>query len=216
MVLGAVTAVVHGFILPISLFLISLITNSFVFHEGARLLVNQEVNINQDDAIALAINGYQFDKIGAPVCSQEHLAVIFDPDATYINVNLRNLTGGVVNCSENYKVIVIPPFAVDFNVSTILKFCIGDVAYCLDDITFTSDMNTLIIAFTSIALLAIVLGSLQSFLFQTAAERQVHRLKLRLFRSVLHQDISWFNSQSCGDVCTWLSEYVRKYLFLTH
>ncbi len=45
-------------------------------------------------------------------------------------------------------------------------------------------------------------------LFGYCAERQVHKMRLALFRNAIHQEIGWFDSHSSGEILSRLSEYV--------
>ena len=50
-------------------------------------------------------------------------------------------------------------------------------------------------------------------LFGYSAERQTHKMRLALFRNVIHQEIGWFDSHSSGEILSRLSEYVLVFLF---
>ena len=45
-------------------------------------------------------------------------------------------------------------------------------------------------------------------LFALSAERQVHKMRLALFRSAIYQDIGWFDVYTAGELNTRLTEYV--------
>lgn len=45
-------------------------------------------------------------------------------------------------------------------------------------------------------------------LFAVSAERQVHKMRLALFKSAIHQNIGWFEKFSVGDLNTRFTEYV--------
>ena len=49
-------------------------------------------------------------------------------------------------------------------------------------------------------------GFLQLGLFQAATERQVHRIRLKFYSSILRQDISWFDGTSSGELTSKLNE----------
>lgn len=216
---GAIVAILHGFVLPISLLLLAFMTNAFVYHAGSRLIVQQNVTIGRREAISFAFRGGHIPgSATAPVCSAETLNRIstrqLDPSDEFINIDVKALTGGIVNCSANYIIPVIPTMiSVQFNITQVLRFCTTEGAYCVDDASFTAEMNIYIIAFACIALLAIVFGSVQNFLFQVAADRQIHCMRLRFFRALLHQDISWLDSLD-EDHCSRLSR--RALLSIQH
>ena len=54
--------------------------------------------------------------------------------------------------------------------------------------------------------IALVLGYLQLCFWQLASTRQTRRIRMNLFRCILHQDIGWFDTQSPGTMNTRLSE----------
>ena len=61
------------------------------------------------------------------------------------------------------------------------------------------------------ALIAIGFGILDYFalgLWEQAARNQVYRIKLLFFRSIIHQDISWFDTKASGDFASKLTKYV--------
>ena len=45
-------------------------------------------------------------------------------------------------------------------------------------------------------------------LFALSAERQVHKMRLAMFKNVIYQEIGWFDEHSSGELITRLTEYV--------
>lgn len=45
-------------------------------------------------------------------------------------------------------------------------------------------------------------------LFALSAERQVHKMRLAMFRNIIYQEIGWFDAHSSGELNTRLTEYV--------
>ena len=79
---------------------------------------------------------------------------------------------------------------------------------CLLDADFIREINSLTYAFLGIGAVVFVVAYIQISFFQTAAERQIYRIRLRYYQAVLRQDIAWFDANPTGEVATRLSEYV--------
>lgn len=45
-------------------------------------------------------------------------------------------------------------------------------------------------------------------LFGLSAERQIHKMRLAMFRTIIHQEIGWFDAHSSGELSTRLTEYI--------
>ena len=48
-------------------------------------------------------------------------------------------------------------------------------------------------------------------LFAVSAERQVHKMRLAMFRNVIYQEIGWFDGHSNGELNSRFTEYVAEY-----
>ena len=60
---------------------------------------------------------------------------------------------------------------------------------CLLDDEFIAEMNRLTYIFVGFGVGVFIAGYLQVSLFQMAAERQVHKIRLLFYRAILHQEI---------------------------
>lgn len=60
------------------------------------------------------------------------------------------------------------------------------------------------IAFANLLFAWMALG-----LWGLTAERQVHKMRLALFRNIINQEIGWFDTHPSGELNTRLTEYVR-------
>ncbi len=78
-----------------------------------------------------------------------------------------------MDCSKQYYVEILPNIGVNVTITQVIQYCLYERAKCLDDEGFTDTINVLIGIFVSIAMVGMVLGSLEVWLFQTACERQV-------------------------------------------
>lgn len=52
----------------------------------------------------------------------------------------------------------------------------------------------------------------QTYCWEIACERQVHRLRKIFYRQILRQEMSWYDLNDGGDLTTKLSEYVYNLL----
>ncbi|XP_067649961.1 ATP-dependent translocase ABCB1-like [Haliotis asinina] len=62
------------------------------------------------------------------------------------------------------------------------------------------------IAFTIIGLLALVMGYLAVAMWSWTSERQIRQIRILFYRSVMKQDIPWFDSHKSGELTTRFSE----------
>ena len=115
-------------------------------------------------------------------------------------LNFRNITGGVVDCSATYT------FIANFTLEEALQMYISNDTSCLDDVSFIAEINRLVYIFLGIAGGALLAGFFQILLFQMAAERQVHKIRLQFYRSILQQEIGWFDANPSGELNSRLSE----------
>ena len=60
--------------------------------------------------------------------------------------------------------------------------------------------------FVSIGAAIIVSGFLQYSCFEITQERQMRTIRTRFFKSVIHQDIAWFDVHNVGELGTTFSE----------
>ncbi|CAL1536091.1 unnamed protein product, partial [Lymnaea stagnalis] len=65
------------------------------------------------------------------------------------------------------------------------------------------------LTFSGISLCVFMCGSVNMALFMITAQRQVNRLRLKFYRNVLRQEISWFHDNKTGDLGVKLTEDVN-------
>ena len=219
MFLGSLAAIVHGFALPASLVLLSFVTDAFTFHEASAIIATTESHVPLAFLIRLVTPGFgrgggtlgglcDFPSAPELTGSKFRRSLSSRDVASTLLVNFTNVTGGVVNCSADYRYSISFPYNVEFtfNIDSVIKECIAPKAACYGDATFTVYITNLVIAFSFIAVLAVILGSLQVLFFQIASERQVKKIRLAYFRSVLRQDQAWHSLQDVGAVSSQLTE----------
>ena len=78
--------------------------------------------------------------------------------------------------------------------------------YCLLDDQFLSEVNKLIFIYTGFGVSVIIATYFQISLFQMAAERQVHKIRMLFYRSILRQEIGWFDVNLSGELPNRVSE----------
>lgn len=184
LVVGTLTAVAHGLALPISMHYFGIITNVFVNQFTSKQLANFE---------------FTFEPL--EIISRPRFAIV---DIDFIVsgfINFTNLTGGVVNCSEEY--VLLPPV---LNFDETLQLGVTELAECLEDGPFITEVNRYVIGFAVIAAIVLLVATVQIFAFQVSSDRQAKIIKQQFFRSILYQEAEWFDSRSSGELSSRLSE----------
>ena len=176
MLVGFIAAFLHGAAFPIAMNVFGDITNLFVNHDITR----------------------QVASFGNILCPNSTLPIIF---------NLTNLTGGQADCSETFM-YTDPVFGpcTDFMLQDVITDGFGTQATCQDNTSFIDEINIQVYAFIAIAVAAFIFAWIHVWLFQTAAERQTHRIRLTYYQTILKQEIGWFDVNSTGELATRLSK----------
>ena len=112
---------------------------------------------------------------------------------------LLNLTN--VSCNT----ILTDPSTL--NTTTVADFISNSGQFsCVTNDEFIASVNTIALAFVGIGLGAFLVAYIQISFMQTAAERQVYKIRLKYYRAVLRQNIAWFDANPTGEISTRLSE----------
>ena len=189
MLLGTIGAVLHGIAFPVSMNVFGDIANAFVSHDSSRNLV----------------------QLSSAICPGFNMTSL-TRNSPVIN-NFSTLVGGdeSVNCSGSFT-YVDPSFSgvvcADFTLNEVLRDVFGSRTTCLNNELFIDEINVQIYIFLGIAFGALLAAVAEVWFFQTAAERQVHRIRLRYYKAILRQDIAWFDSNPTGEVASRLSKLV--------
>ena len=112
--------------------------------------------------------------------------------------NNRTVSVGNLNCTE-----------LNMICSTSERETCGffvDNSLCATGDELIDDINRLVIYYCALGVVAFVCGWLHVSLYQYACERQLQIIRKRFFRSVLKQDISWFDVNSVGELNSRLNE----------
>ena len=115
------------------------------------------------------------------------------------------LTNGTVDCDQVYF-----PVPGNANINTTLQQGLNDfvssTVQCLTDGAFITEIDQLVTYFIIIAFGAFVLAALQTIFYQLASERQLHRMRQKVYQAILRQDIAWFDTRANGELSTTLIE----------
>ena len=126
---------------------------------------------------------------------------------------MPNLTD--VNCNSTFNASVPPLTLFNFSDTAVTITDIVQLNFtqgmCLLNADFIREIDKQTFAFLGIGAAVLILAYIQISFFQTSAERQVYKIRLRYYRAVLRQDIAWFDVNPTGEVSTRLSEYVHAW-----
>lgn len=193
MILGSLLAFLHGFVLPAALLVLALITDAFKFHEVSRFVAN--IHFNVPFSFLLDLQGNS--QVGRPLGFGRVLLYFFEngpaTDEAVIEMNIQNVTGGIVNCTKLYTLGLPHPFAghFEFTIDHLVRISTVPRAVCYDDDTFTDYINVLIFGLLVVVVAVAVLGAFQMLLFHVTSERQMRKLKLYYFKAILRQEVKW-------------------------
>lgn len=79
---------------------------------------------------------------------------------------------------------------------------------CSDPVDLEESMTTVAFWYIGIAFMNLAFAWTGLGLWGLTAERQVHKMRLAMFRNIIHQEIAWFDSHPTGELGTRLVEYV--------
>ena len=79
---------------------------------------------------------------------------------------------------------------------------------CTDPVDLEDSMTTVALWYIAFAFASLVCAWAGLGLWGLSAERQVHKMRMAMFRNVIHQEIGWFDTHSSGELGTRLTEYV--------
>ncbi len=184
LLIGSAMAMIHGAALPVAMLVFGDLTNAFVNQYASTQLANYVFYFEPEDFL-----------------DRDEFFIV-DPLILASGViDFRNITGGVVNCSEDYVLI-----APSINFDEALKLGVTRLAKCLEDDEFIDEVDGYVQLFAIIAMVVFLTSFVQIVFFQFSAERQIFGLKKRFYRAVLRQNIGWFDANPTGELSTKLSE----------
>ena len=85
------------------------------------------------------------------------------------------------------------------------RFFVDD-SLCTTGDELIDEINILVIYYCALGVVAFLCGWLHVSLFQYACERQLQIIRKKFFRSVLRQEVGWFDVNSVGELNSRLNE----------
>ena len=178
MVVGTISAIAHGAAFPLVTFILGEVTDAFVNYAATQT--------------------YAEPNNATIMCATS--AVVDLANVTFNDARVAvssNLTTGTADCNAD---------AFGVSLEDILQTCFSNNGQCLSNDEFFDTINKLVYGFVGIAVGALIAGFAQISFFQLACERQVKRIRLHYYRSVLRQNIGWFDANPTGELSSRLSE----------
>lgn len=124
-----------------------------------------------------------------------------------VALNVSNQTGMDVNCSSVFDYTLGNFSLPDATITMVIQsFNLQSEFECLLGGEFFSQINITVLAFVGIAVAVFIGTVIQITSFQFAAERQVYKIRLRYYRSIMRQNIAWFDANPTGELVNRLSE----------
>ena len=110
---------------------------------------------------------------------------------------VHNLSVENINCTALYAICQDPVENC--------RFFFED-SLCTTGDELIEDVNILVIYYCALGLVAFIAGWMHVSFFSYACERQLLIIRKRFFRSVLRQEVGWFDVNSVGELNSRLSE----------
>lgn len=176
MFFGAVTGILHGGALPAFV---------EVFGEFLNIFIRQDVTYSQ--SILDIVNG-------SVDCSR------VDP----FNMDVVNTTQNLTFTASGMTVVCSYMVSVGSDIRDLVAQCVQ--LECLDNDQFIQEVNVFVYAFLGIAVGVFTLAYFEISLFQTAAERQVKKIRLEFYQAIMRQEIGWFDANPSGELVSRISE----------
>lgn len=208
MIIGTFVAILHGFVLPIALLVLAFLVDAFAFQEVSFDAANIYSYVPFQYIVNLQTSGAQGEALELAEITDHN--IIVNPHEENILFAVRNLTGGVVNCSAVYTFVVPYPYRgqLSFTIGDLVRSATVPTATCYTNDTFIEYINGLIFGLLAVILLAAALGAVQMLLFHLTSERQMRKMRLFYFRSILKQERKWHDLHTQGELGIHLSELV--------
>ena len=178
MLVGSILAICHGVALPMLMLVFGDLTNAFINRDISQQLANDFSN-------------------GIINCSLTFPPAFYNFTVSEFVTTISNMSAGF-NCSY----IIMPSSTID----DLIVNCVQNQARCLTNDEFISVINIQVFYFVGIAAGVFIAAYFQISLYQTACERQVHKIRLYFYRAILRQEIGWFDANPSGELSSRLSE----------
>lgn len=113
----------------------------------------------------------------------------------FSSLNMTNIT---VGCDTIHPLLNI-------NLTSSIRE-MNNEAMCILPDEFIRRIDTIVFIFLEIAGSVWIASYLQVGLLQASAERQVHKIRLAYYKSVLRQNIAWYDENPSGELASRVSE----------
>ncbi|CAB3990056.1 multidrug resistance 1 isoform X2, partial [Paramuricea clavata] len=81
---------------------------------------------------------------------------------------------------------------------------------CTNPVDLEDSMTSVCLWYVAFAFLNLLFAWMGLGLWGLTAERQVHKMRLAMFRNIIHQEIAWFDTHPSGELGTRLTEDLNK------
>ena len=179
MLIGTLLSIAHGSAFPLVTFILGEITDAFVNRAASQAFADP----TNSTALFCAVS---------TVANLSNMSYTDSMDAI-----LSNISNGTVDCSAD---------AFGVTLEDVLHACFSSNGRCLTNDDFLDIVNVLIYGFVAISFGSLIAGFFQISFFQVACERQVKKIRLTYYRSVLRQNIGWFDANPSGELASRLAE----------
>ena len=189
---GTVMALAAGAALPVHIYLFGRVINQFVYYSTA-------IDVRNDGILD------SLDTLNSDSCGNQNFSC-----GTFINLVRNNSLDAFVNVSCPDENITKPERATEVhfcgNVSGSDVF--GNVLdfVCDPKDTFLDEITMFAYIYVSLATGVLFSMFLAFFLWNVSGYRQARRMRLAFYRSILKQDIGWFDVTEAAQLSTRLAE----------
>ena len=200
-------AVLHGFVLPIALLVLAFLVDAFAFQEVSFDAANIDYYVPFLYLVSLQTSGAEGEALELAEITGDYMV---DPNEENILFAVKNLTGGIVNCTAEYTFFLPFPYdgKLNFTIGDLVRSATVPTASCYTNESFIDYINGLIFGLLAVIILAAALGAVQMLLFHLTSERQMRKMRLFYFRSILRQERKWHDLHTQGELGIHLSELV--------
>ncbi len=124
--------------------------------------------------------------------------------ASVINL-VENYTD--VSCDSTFNVTIGNNFFSDATITSVVSEAFNYTNFeCTSVDNFTAGINMLVYIIVGLAVAVFIIAFTQVATLQWAAERQVYSIRLGYYKSVIRQNIAWFDENPAGELANRLSE----------
>ena len=117
---------------------------------------------------------------------------------SYINLTLIDIFGPQAPCEHR--------IAPGSTLTPVIESCFPGQASCTSDENFLRQIDIAVFVSLGLSVASLFFAAGAIALFQLADERQVKKIRLAFFKSILQQEVGWFDAHSGGELASRISE----------